>query len=107
MNPREGSNSLRQDWLLFEKYSHHTVGFTAVQVPYRELALLVEDVHHSIDEVHVSFSLEYAIQRHSCPVGVPKGEDRVAFVSRLNPARSGIFHKRVLPIHVIDYIGVY
>ena len=52
--------------------SDHAVGLAAMQMPYREFALLLVDSEHGVDHVCVSLALEYAVKRHRCPVSVPE-----------------------------------
>ena len=57
--------------------SDHAVGLAAHEMPYRQLALLLIDMKHGIDEVHESFRLVDRVQRHSCAVCVPERESGI------------------------------
>ena len=43
-------------------------------MPYRKLALFPVYIEHRIDEILVSFALEYAVKRHCTAVGIPQRE---------------------------------
>ena len=66
------------------RIADHAVSLAAMQVPYRKFSLFLIDGEHSVDEVCISFRLEYAVQRHGCPVCIPKRECRIGRIAGIS-----------------------
>ena len=65
----------------YARIAHHAVRLASVEMPYGKFSLLLIYGDHGLDEIRISVLLEYAVERHGCPVGVPEGECGVGCVA--------------------------